>query len=211
MLSETKVGPQFNSDGALTSSRASKTGASVVTDAHGRYQEAVLRGNVYTLTVAAGAATAFVGGAAGTPFVSIYNPAGSGKAAVLLQTTVAVHVAASAAGVVAFSIYGGVSAANTGTLTAPTNMYTLQKSGSAMSCSSNAATTSTTAVTANGPIYNVGSYYWATAAASNLNPIIADIAGAVVVAPGNFVALGGSAALTSATYDVSLTWEEVII
>lgn len=173
--------------------------------------EAVLRGNVYALTVSGGAATAFVGATGGTPLISIYNPAGSGKNLVVLMASVAGRVAASAAGTVGFNIWGGISVANTGTLTVPTNLLSLAKSGSVAQGSSNAATTSTTAISGNGPLWNLGTYYWATAAAAFAAPLQADIGGALIVVPGNLLALGGTAALTSATYDASLIWEEVAI
>lgn len=191
--------------------RQNSTGDLAVSDSHARYWEATSLGNTYCVTVNAGAATAFTGGAAGTPLVSLYNPVGSGKLLVLISASIANRVAASAAGSVTFNFWGGVSAANTGTLTTPTNMLSLQTGGSVAKASSNAVTTSTTAITTNGPFYNVGTYYWATAAAATALPLQADIAGQIVVYPGNLVALGGSAALTSATYDVSLIWEEVAI
>lgn len=204
-----QVGPVTAQDGSNPNFRQGRTGEQVVADAHGRYNEAVSRGNVYCVTVAAGAVTAFVGGAGGTPLLSIYNPVGSGKNLSILSISVSSHVAASAAGTVAFSVYGGVSVANSGTLTTPTNLLTLQTGGSVAKASSNAATTSTTAVTANGPILNVGSYYWASAAAATLAPLVADVSGLLVCAPGNLIAFGGSAALTSATYDASIIWEEL--
>src|SRR5712664_3100170 len=79
---ETVVGPQTRSDGTQQALRGSRTGAGVVTDAHGRYQEAVLRGNVYSLSAAAAAPTAYTGAAAGTPLLAVFNPAGTGKALV---------------------------------------------------------------------------------------------------------------------------------
>lgn len=208
---EGRVGPQQLATGNSTTLRQSGTGEMVATDAHGRYYETTVRGNVYSVTVSGGAATAFVGGAAGTPLVSLYNPTGSGKNLVLISASVGSRVAASAAGTVTFNIWGGISAANTGTTVTPTNMATLVAAGSVAKASSNAATTSTTAITGNGPIYVLGTYYWATAAGAILAPLQADIAGQIIVAPGVLVALGGTAALTSATYDVSLIWEEVPI
>ncbi len=208
---EGRVGKQNAAEGSSTTIRQTRTGELATSDAHGRYYETVKQGDVYAVTVSGGAVTAFTGGAAGTPLISIYNPVGSGKNLVLISASVSSRVAASAAGTVGFNIWGGVSAANTGTLTTPTNMYTLQTGGSVAKASSNAATTSTTAISSNGPLYNVGSYYWATAAGAILAPLTADIAGQIVVAPGNLVALGGTAALTSATYDASLVWEEVAI
>lgn len=204
-----QIGPVTANDGSQPNFRQGRTSEQIVSDAHGRYNEAVSRGNVYSLTVNAGAATAFTGGAAGTPFVSIYNPVGSGKNLVVLHASVANRVAASAAGSVGFDFWGGVSVANTGTLTTPTNMLTLQKSGSVALGSSNAATTSTTAISANGPLLMAGAYYWATAAGAIQAPLFCDVGGLVVCAPGNLVAFGGTAALTSATYDVSMIWEEV--
>lgn len=208
---EGKVGPVVAADGSNPTMRLSKDASAVTVDGHAKYQEAIIRGNVYSLTVSGGAATAFTGGAAGAPLISVYNPVGSGKNLVLLSASIVGRAAASAAGNVGFNIWGGVSAANTGTLTAPTNMYTLQKSGSVALGSSNAVTTSTTAISANGPLLNLVNYYWATAAGAIVNVGTFDIAGMIVVAPGNLVALGGTAALTSATYDVSLLWEEVAI
>jgi hypothetical protein len=209
MYAEGKVGPVTVGDGSPKELRLGRTAEMMTADAHARYQEAVVRGNVYSLTVNAGAVTAFTGGAGGTPLISIYNPVGSGKNLVLLCASVTARVAASAAGTVGFNIWGGVSAANTGTLTSPTNMFTLQTGGSVAKGSSNAATTSTTAISGNGPLLNIGWYYWATAAAATTATVAYDIAGLIVCAPGNLVALGGTAALTSATYDASLIWEEV--
>ena len=50
---------------------------------------------------------------------------------------------------------------------------------------------------------------WATAAAAFMAPTTFDIAGLVIVVPGNLVALGAAAALTSATWDATLVWEEI--
>lgn len=205
-LIQAQVGPVTGQDGANPNLRQGRVSDLIVDDAHGKYNEAVSRGNVYQLSVAAGAATAFTGGAGGTPLVSVYNPVGSGKNLSILMIGLGIHASASGAGVVAFYLYGGPSAANTGTLTSPTNLLTLQTGGSVAKGSSNAATTSTTAV---GLVLPVASYYWATAASAFSNPSLFDIAGAVVCAPGNLVAFGGSAALTSATYDVAMIWEEL--
>jgi hypothetical protein len=208
VLLEGKVGPAILADGSERGIRLTRTGALAETDVHARYMEAVLRGNCYKLVVTGAAATAFTGGAGGTPLCSIYNPVGSGKYGVLLAVGIASRVVASAAGTVGFNLWGGVSAANTGTATTPTNLLTLQTGGSVMVGSSNAATTSTTAVAL---VLPLGSFYQtATATALTYNALI-DVAGIVVCQPGNLIALGATAALTSATYDVSMVWEEVPI
>ena len=204
-----QVGIQTAADGVGTQPfRQARTTELVVTDAHGKYYETVARGNAYSQVVTGAAATAFTGGAAGTPLISIYNPVGSGKNLVVLFVGVASRVASTLAGTVGFNLWAGVSAANTGTATTPRNMLTLAQTGSVAISSSNAATTGTTAINLVMPL---GSYYWATAAGAIIAPAFFDVAGAVVCAPGNLVALGGTAALTTATYDVSMVWEEIAI
>jgi hypothetical protein len=173
-----------------------------------RYYQNTYRGQKYFVNLTAGAATAFTGGAGGTPLLSIYNPVGSGKNLVLVSVNIANRVAASAVGTVTFNIWGGPSAANTGTLVKPTNLLSLQTAGSVVAASSNAATTSTTAIP---QILPVGTYYWATAAGAILAPISFDVAGMIIVAPGNLLALGATAALTSATFDATLVWDEVSV
>jgi hypothetical protein len=207
-LIEGKVGVQIVQDGAVSTIRQARTGEAVITPAHGAYYETAKSGSAFSVSVSGGAATAFTGGAAGTPFVSIYNPVGSGKLFSLISIGIASRVAASAAGTVTFNLWGGPSVAPTGTATVPTNLATLQAGGSSSRASSNAATTSSTAIALIRPL---GAYYWATAAGALLAPMYFDIAGSVVVAPGNLVAVGGTAALTSATYDVSMVWEEITL
>ena len=205
---EGRVGLETLAVGAVNELRLDKTGATVTQLAHGQYLEAVLGGNCYKLVVTGAAATAFTGGAGGTPLCSIYNPTGSGKNASILAIGIASRVAASAAGTAGFNLWGGVSAANTGTATVPVNMLTLQTGGSVVTGSSNAATTSTSAVAL---VLPVASYYWATAAGAFIAGSLFDVSGLVVCQPGNLVAFGATAALTSATYDISMIWEEVLI
>lgn len=203
------TGPLPSSDGLKDGPlRIGRMGSLVVTDSHGKYHEAVSRGNVYQLSVNGGAVTAFTGGAAGTPLISIYNPIGSGKNLSILGIGLASRVAASAAGTVGFNLWGGVSVAPSGTATIPMNMLTLQTGGSVARGSSNGVTTGSTAI---GLILPLASYYWATAAGAIITPTLFDILGLVICAPGNLIALGGTAALTSATYDVAMFWEETQI
>jgi hypothetical protein len=203
---EGKVGQQIVQDGAIATIRQARTGEAVTTDAHGKYYETAKSGNTFSVSVSGGAATAYTGGAGGTPFISVYNPVGSGKLFSVVSVGIASRVAASAAGTVTFNLWGGPSVAPTGTASVPINMATLQAGGSSSRASSNAATTSSTAIALVRPL---GAYYWATAAGAFLAPMYFDIAGSVVCAPGNLVALGGTAALTSATYDVTMVWEEI--
>lgn len=204
-----QTGPQVLQDGVNTTARQGRTGELNTADAHGRYQEAVYRGGVYFLTLSAGAATAYTGAGGGTPLLSIHNPTGSGKNLVLLGVGIANRVAASGAGTVSFQLWTGPSVTPTGTATSPTSMLSQQATGSVARGGVNTALTSSTALTNNFPLM---SYYWATAAAAaTTGPTWYDIGGMFIVAPGNQLNLGGTAALTSATWDASVTWEEIAV
>lgn len=97
VLAELRVGPVIATDATINVQRADKTGASVVTDAHAKYQEAVLRGNVFHASMQAGASlgTALTATAV---TLTLYNPSGSGKNLVLLECDVGITTGISAAG-----------------------------------------------------------------------------------------------------------------
>lgn len=182
------------------------TGAQRVTDAHGRYLDAVLAGRVRVLSVVAGAATAYTGAAGGTPMLAIHNPANSQKYISVLAVSFGSVVAASAAGTVALRVYAGASVIPTGTVTNPRNMLTQVASGGDGVGFVNTALTGSTALS---HVLTLNSYYWATAAAAWAAPAFFDIGGLIELPPGNQVAVGASAALTSATFDCSLIVEEL--
>lgn len=92
------AGPQIRADGTEFIFRGSKDGSQVVQDGHAKYQEAVYRGNVYTAANQTGLATA-AGLSATTPVLTLANPAGSGKLAVLLYAGITFSVAPAAAAV----------------------------------------------------------------------------------------------------------------
>lgn len=214
MLIQGQVGPsstQSVTPGATPAVRQGQLGDVIVTELHGRYYEQAYRGNLFTLSVSTAAAiTAYVGAAAGQPMLAVYNPANSGRNLVPIQAGFNNVVAASGAGTVSFALWYGPTAAITQTtLTQPVNNATLNRVGSVTQSFTNVALTSSTALT---NAYPLGFYYWATAAgafqsASNF----VDINGSFICPPGTMMALGGSAALTSATWIGSLTWEEVPI
>src|SRR5260370_17756804 len=87
---ETIVGPQQKADGSQLPLRSSRTGAGIVADAHGRYQEATIRGNVYSLVLTAtttGVAAGNIAGsaaAASTQF-TLWNPSPTHKPSVFLK------------------------------------------------------------------------------------------------------------------------------
>src|SRR5258705_7875934 len=99
MLAEVRTGPVVTADGSINPARNDKTGALVLTDAHGRFQEAALRGNLFS----AGMTTTSISGApfttgtltaSCTPIIGLWNPVGSGKNLVVLQVRLQVIITA---------------------------------------------------------------------------------------------------------------------
>jgi hypothetical protein len=203
-----RVGLLQGGDGSIQPLRLARTGALVTTDAHARFQEAVLRGNVYYVSVSAATPTAYAGAAAGTPLLAIYNPTGTPKVLVPLAVGIANDAAASAAGVVAFKLWNGAPVVQgTGTKTVPTNALTQAGSGSVAAAYVNTVLTGQTgALSLSLP---VASYYWATAASAFFAAELFMIEGLAPVIPTQQLALGATAALTSATWSAALYWEEV--
>ena len=209
MITANSPGVQQLGNGATTTEqRITNDGAIVNANGHGRYTELVYRSGLFHLSVAGATATAYTGAGAGTPLLAVHNPANSGKNLVLVGLYVANRVAASAAGTVTFNLWGGVSVQPTGTHTTPRNLNSLNQAGSVGLGFSNTALTGSTALNLLFPVFT---YYWATAAGAFAAPGYFDLGGTVMVAPGNQVAFGATAALTSATWDVAMTWEEISI
>lgn len=175
-----------------------------------RYAALAWSGQVFSVSVAAAAAiTAYVGAAGGTPQIAVFNPSGSGKNLVILAANYGSIVAASAAGTVTWGLYWGPTAAITqATLSPPVNALTGLATGSVAKGFSAVALTTSTALT---NVMPIGSYYWATAAGAALvtqaSPV--EIPGYIIVPPGSMAAIGGSSALTSATWISNLTWAEI--
>ncbi len=202
-----RVGELLGADGSIQPIRLTRKGAVATSDAHSRYQEAVLRGNVYSLSASAASPTAFVGAAGGTPLIGVMNPIGSGKALVFLATSTTITAVPSAAGVVDSELWAGTSVLPTGTVTAPTNMATQQSTGSVAKGFVNTAMTNSTAINL---VTGLSAFWWATAAAGAMaSSGIVDLAGITVAIPGVLVALGVRTVPTSTTTDAFLMWEEV--
>ena len=206
-MSELQVrGSLFGASGSPVPFTAGYSGAQRVSDAHGRYMDAVLSGRVFFLSGAAVAGTAYVGAAAGTPLFAIHNPANSGKCLIVLGVGFAQRATATGAGTTGLVLWSGPSVIPTGTQTTPTNAFSLAATGAAAKGFSNAALTGSTALTVALPLHT---HYWATAAAAFSAPGWFDVGGLVIAVPGNQIALGLTVIPTSVTVDAALYWEEI--
>ena len=201
MLSELKVGPIAGADGTVGIQRATKTGATVCSDAHGRYQEAAIRGRLFSgsnsaaQAVSVALATTYTG-------LCLSNNLGNMRNLVLLGCQFALSVAPAA--IASLHLISGYSATANVTHTTPvTPRNNLIGTGAAgVGTLDSAATIST-------PTYliSLGSGFTA-AALYGTTPSWIDLGGAFVIPPGGFIALG---ALTAVTGFGSFIWEEVDI
>lgn len=200
------IGTQQGSVGVPKPFTAGVTGAQRVSDAHGRYMEAVLAGRAYYLSVADAAPTAYVGAAGGTPLLAIHNPSNSNVMVAALMVVHAGKVSAATTGMSGLELWAGASVQPTGTKTTPTNAYSQVASGSAVLGFVNTALTSSTALNLALPL---ATYYWATAASAFFAGGQFDLAGLIFAPPGNEIALGLSTVPGSDTHDVAMYWEEI--
>lgn len=201
-----RVGSVYGGAGTAAPFTAGLSGAQRVNDAHGRYMDAVLAGRAYMLSAAAAAPTAYIGGAAGSPLIAVHNPANSNKYFALLAIGFGQRAAATVAGQTALALWTGPSVSPTGTKTPPTNVLSQATSGAAALGFVNTALTGSTALSLALPVFT---HYWATAAAAFSSPGLFDVAGLIVLSPGNQAALGVTVVPTSVTVDVAMYWEEI--
>lgn len=214
---ESQIGPATLADSQTeTLIRKSRQNALVTTDAHGRYVEAVARGNTYALRTAIGGATIAAAGASplaantGAPVLGIINPSGSGKNANVLSI-IWEHVSGTpAAGSWSWDEY--ISPATTSqTGTAPTNLLTGRNVGSVMVGLVAQATTATVAAAVPKLLVPMGAFAGAIAAtAANLAGQW-EPAGLITVAPGAIGGLAHPGAGTSHIIAVMIVWEEIAV
>src|SRR2546430_1242059 len=118
MTLDGRVGPAVNSDGAINEVRLSRDSSTITQDSHARYQEAVMRGAVFSASQQAGAATPAGLTASAIGVLTLYNPIASGKNLVILSVEPTITVAIATAIVGNIGICAGVGpsvAAPTGT------------------------------------------------------------------------------------------------
>ena len=213
MLGESNVGPKASSDGTQIPLRGDKTGALVSTDAHARYQEAVLRGSVYTanaksVTVTVTTDITPLPANTGRPQIGVYNPVGSGKNLVILRAG-----SATVSGTPGGPFYLDVIAATGTVITAtpstgiPINNFTLQALGSVTKCYAATAVTGSAAGVMLRPLGGLA----AIAAGAGNYHFVEEIAGEIIVPPGAFICISAHATGTSHVHSCFISWEEVAI
>ena len=203
MVIEGTAGQRVVSDGADAEIRMGRYGCAAVMDSHARYYDAVSRGNCYIASMQAAAAlgTALTATAV---TMTLFNPAGSGRNLVLMQTTLAV-VVGTTAGFVVYGVNGTAGQA------APT-VTTVLASGiqNALVGGGN---------TAVGVVYSAATLPAAPVARrvlagiisttpGGVHTIIDNVEGGIILQPGMMVTVQG--VTSNATGVISYLWEEVL-
>ena len=210
MLFEGKVGPVIAADQTQNEIRQSKDSSTVTIDGHARYQEAVYRGGAWSAANQAGQALTALATAM-TGYI-LFNPSNSGKNLVVWNVDVGVTAAAGTATVATICLAGaagGNLAAPTGTTSlTPVNMVlnnNVHPTANVYSTATWAGVTPTIIK----PLVNVQ----IGTAAANLyaTPCSTELAGALIVPPGAYIAITQSPSTTLLTCLISMTWEEILL
>lgn len=196
----------------LQALRGERTGALVTADGHARYQEVVIQGSAYSLSTAAAgvtiAAANVFGAANAAPLVGIFNPASSGKNAVILMGRHTWNSGTPGAGGLVWGTAPSPAGITAASANNPINQLTLAATGSSMRGYINSAMTGITGnqlhLFAGGPpAFAIG----AGAPASYFD----EVAGAIIVPPGGACGLYAALVGTSPIISASMVWEEVAV
>ena len=206
------VGPAQYADGSPVNPRATRDGAQATQDAHGRYLEAVARGNVYS------ASTPVAGVAPGTALGTtasfcLYNPLNSGVALSVLRTSWAFLSGTLGAGFIAYCT-NGVTGAQAGTI--PTGTAMVPKNaqiGNGSTPKGLPLSGATVVTTAGGLLRPVWSLLpWLATTAIPVPMMVDDVAGEFEVLPGNIFCMHAVAGAGTSPLGVwGCTWEEYAI
>lgn len=199
-------------DGQVSNARNDKSGALVNTEAHGRYQEAAYRGNVFILQSSNTVVSANVsGGAMGTEqFLNgFYNPLSSGKAAVVLNVKTALSQGTSA-GPLMWNFYCGLQSGSTQTGTIRSGVINNSQAGSAMTPIVNVAVIASPAATPAMLVYGpIAGPPQGVAVGAGLYSTSEDVAGQIIVPPGCFFGMAATGVGVLAVIETSIAWEEI--
>ena len=184
-------------------------GEALVSELAPNYYTLAKSGRVYSVSFAAITPAAFIGAAAGTPAIGIYNPATSGVDLVILFAKLGIRTTGTAAVTTDWNFWqvnqGGV--AVTGTQTQARNMYSQASTGSSAYCMVNTANTAALASTLVAPSVSIG--LTAATAVTNVQALAEELKGVIIVSPGTYLAWGNSVATTAGSFDGSLIWAEI--
>ena len=203
--------------------RLDYSSALATVDAHSRFQESCLSGNLYsggmTLTSIANATfTTGTTGSTATPIAGVWNPSTSGKNLVILQVKLQViNTQLQVTGCGSYQYMFSVLNTAISTGNAPLNRLTLKPTGSiAKDMSGVALTGLTTTLTVGevagvtgGPMSNLSTLQTAVGLIPSANASIDNIDGAFIIPPGGVFGLFCTTTPVACSAGSSILWEEI--
>lgn len=219
MQNQAKVGPVQLSEGAETSLRVDRQSAQVVTDAHGRYHEAAVRGNVFTAYMDTTSTTTAAGNLKGASAAAVtnfcvWNPANSGKVLSLLKFNFALHSGTPTAGPVWHGVQKNHAISISSTAGVLNNNYIGGGQGSVAGVVS-VGTTGTALTGGVAPVLLRPAAFTLTAVATPGTTVLGTqnalelLDGDIVIGPGMAWVPLLVGAGTTTVWSASLTWEEI--
>lgn len=206
---QVQPGEQYIADGVGVAARGGRGAEVLVSEFMGRFYEMTYRKKVFSTQVSGYtyAATGNTPLAAGTgvPVVGVYNPTGSPVNLVLLLLTIAT-TSGTPGGPFHWNVIpapAGITAAGA----APVSHFTFQASGSQAKGFANAVITGSAAATYLRPVGGPA----AIAAGAGVNSITEFVDGSIIVPPGAFAGVAGTAVGTTHVLSAGLVWAEVLI
>lgn len=194
-------GPKTVQDQTYNALRLEKSGAQVIQTAHGWYNEAVYRGNVFFGANQAAQALTSIGTTAQTGLILV-NPPGSGKNLVLLQVEFALTAAATNNPIITLAVQATQSAS----LAKPTNTANNALIGTPANCVGSVTTSAT--LQSNPVVAKVLQVCNTTTIPATVNPPVTyDLGGSIMLVPGTAACIASVA--TASTGLASITWEEI--
>jgi hypothetical protein len=203
MIADGKAGQNIVQDGAESELRLGRYGALAMMSSHARYYDAVVRGNVFVASLQSAVALGTALTATAVTF-TLYNPAGSGKNLVIMQTSLAV-VVATTAGFVVYAVNGtpGQAVPATVTVLASGIQNALVGGGSNPTGVVYSAATLPAAPVARRVLGGIIS-----TTPGGVHTIVDQIDGGIVLTPNMAVTIQGIT--TNATGVIGMVWEEVL-
>lgn len=201
MQVEARAGTQVVTDGQQSPLRSGRSGELITADAHARYQEAVLRGNVFFATTQNTAFTSSVGITITTIVgLVVSNPPGSGKCLVLLQAEFT--PSGVVAGAMAISVIPFNATALTHTTALTIRNALVSGGNSSIAFADQGATALSTPIPSKFLFACLS-----TNTAQPAGPVLYDLGGSIILPQGCGAAILGTAAITGWA---SLLWEEIV-
>jgi hypothetical protein len=202
--------PNLASGASSTPFAQDPFGAMLVSELNARYANLATAGLVFSAATTTGVALAALG--TNSPIFTLWNPANSGKNLVLIDVQIGLtNVAFATTGVTATLGVGANVTAAPATTTAIVGVNNYVGNGNKPNAFTYSQATLAAAPTASRHIATAANSVLTTSGGSVMCPATLkdEIAGALIIAPGSLVAIGGEGTVADWTIIAGMTWAEI--